>query len=65
MKFEEISSWGFVNLGTKITDSEGNQYIVESQNEAGFLRLKNISGGEHKVFEAMDRINHSKYRMSE
>jgi len=64
MQFKEITNWGYVNPGTRIVDSSGNKYVVEPQNDAGFLRLQNISSGEHKVFEAMDEIDHNEYRLA-
>ena len=62
MEFAKIEEWGFVERGTRVQNAEGSQYIVIKQNDAGFLALKNVSGGEHLAFEALDRIDHDEFR---
>ena len=64
MEFEKISDWGCVDPGTKVADSKGNQYIVGPQNDAGFLCLQNISGGENRAFEVLDGIDHNEFRLA-
>ncbi len=64
MEFEKISDWGCVDSGTKVVDSKGNQYIVGPQNDAGFLCLRNISGGENRAFEVLDGIDHNEFRLA-
>jgi len=64
MEFEKISEWGCVDPGTKVADAKGNQYIVEPQNDAGFLCLRNISGGENIAFEVLDDIDHDEFRLA-
>ena len=65
MEFEKIGEWGWVEPGTKVQDSKGNQYVVTKQNDAGFLALKNISGGESVGFESMAPINHEEFQAVE
>jgi hypothetical protein len=59
--FKTLTQWGHVNAGTMIVDNEGQRYVVESQNAAGFLRIGNLSGGESHAFEVLDYIDHAKY----
>lgn len=61
MEFAKIEEWGFVEPDTHVQNSEGTQYVVMKQNDAGFLALKNVSGGEHLAFEALDRIDHNEF----
>jgi hypothetical protein len=63
MEFEKISEWGYVDPGTKVADTKGNQYIVEPQNKAGFICIRNISGGENQTFESLDAIDHNEFRL--
>lgn len=57
MKFKDIEDWGYVDAGTKLTDSKGNRYVVQQQNGNGFLCLKNISGGDNQTFESLGLIS--------
>ncbi len=65
MDFTKSDSWGFVELGTRVQDSKGTKYIVEKTNDAGFLNLKNISGGENIAFEVLDPIDHAEFHETE
>ena len=63
MEFKKLSDWGHVDPSTKLVDSKNNQYIVGTQNDRGFLCLRNISGGENIAFEVMDAIDHNEFRL--
>ena len=65
MEFGKIGEWGWVEPGTRVQDSKGNRYVVMKQNDAGFVALKNTSGGESTAFESMDPINHEEFRVIE
>ena len=62
MAFKDIEDWGFVDPKTRVAGSEDNRYVVITQNAAGFIGLKNISGGEDLRFEVLDRIDHGVFR---
>lgn len=61
--FKTLPYWGYVNQGTLVEDSDGQQYLVGPQNDAGFVLLRNQSGGKHKAAEALEAIDHAKYKV--
>jgi hypothetical protein len=61
--FARREIWGLVNLGTIIADSSGERYIVERQDEAGFLSIQSLADDDkHQEFEALDQIDHTQFR---
>jgi hypothetical protein len=62
MNFSLIETWGHARVGTIIVDNVGTRYIVEPQNESGFLKLRNLSGGQDEFFEALDAVDHLKFK---
>lgn len=63
MKFSEITSWGYVDAGTKVTDESGNKYVVGEQNDKGFVPLRNLSGGKIRFLMLWTKLTTANIRL--